>query len=116
MRLLVRDILFIFYYLIHFNIVVIGGRYVVERKSFSSSLSSSTPSSVSKAMSYSLNPSFLKPTYMRYINSKTHTPGTDVVLVCMTSGVKPITYTWFYNGHIIQEHGSRKRLKFNEER
>ena len=62
---------------------------------------------------YSLNPSFKKPSYMRRTSLRSHTPASDVVLPCMASGIKPITYTWTLDGKPLSR---RKRLKFNDDR
>lgn len=106
MRISNNTIIYFYYYLVLFLILAVShGKYAGERKTSSPSTSS-----------HALNPSFRKPTYMRYVNSKKHTPGKDVILVCMTTGVKPITHTWLYNGNIIQENGNKKRLKFVEDR
>ena len=69
--------------------------------------------SSSSRIAYSLNPSFKKPSYMRRMSARRHSPVTDVVLPCMASGVKPITYSWTLNGRALSK---KKRLKFNDDR
>ncbi|XP_066918796.1 fibroblast growth factor receptor-like 1 [Clytia hemisphaerica] len=64
------------------------------------------------AKPYSLNPSFKKPSYMRHITARKHIPATDVILPCMATGVKPITYSWRFNGKPLSK---RKRLKFTDD-
>jgi hypothetical protein len=65
------------------------------------------------ANSFSLNPSFRKPTYMRHVTARKHAPASDVILPCMTTGVKPITYTWKFNGKRLNR---RKRLRITDGR
>ncbi|XP_065671591.1 fibroblast growth factor receptor-like 1 isoform X1 [Hydra vulgaris] len=60
----------------------------------------------------SLNPSFRKPLFMKYSNSKIYTHGNDLILTCMATGEKPLKYTWMYNGEVI---AAKKRLKFAED-
>lgn len=68
---------------------------------------------VSDRVAYSLNPSFKKPSYMRRISARRHSPVADVVLPCMASGIKPITYSWTLNGRPLSK---KKRMKFNDDR
>ncbi|XP_057309057.1 contactin-4-like [Hydractinia symbiolongicarpus] len=62
-----------------------------------------------KKLQQSSNPSFRKPKFMRYISEKRHNPGSDVILPCMSSGIRPIIYTWKLNGEVIEK---RHRIKF----
>lgn len=86
-----------------FYLASVHSKYVVNR----------IPSSLTSPLS--LNPSFNQPNYMRHVNAKAHLPGKDLILVCKTSGVKPITYTWQFNG-TPSEQLRRKRLKFSADR
>lgn len=68
---------------------------------------------VTDRVAYSLNPSFKKPSYMRRMSARSHSPVADVVLPCMASGIKPITYSWKLNGQPLSK---KKRMKFNDDR
>ena len=62
---------------------------------------------------FSLNPSFQQPTLMTYLSSKRHIRGNDILLPCLSTGAKPMLYTWTFNGKDISR---RHRIKFAHEK
>lgn len=94
--------------------VVVGSVFVQPNAVNPISSKKSTGNQMSNAaiplpLYFSLNPSFEKPKFMRYLSSKKHIPGNDIILPCTAIGAKPMMYMWELNGKpLVKKH----RLKF----